>query len=205
MRPRPAGRNDDKNPTDKLVAMATQRAELFHDQDGTEAEAYATIQMSGFKATWPMKSKSFRNWLIKLSYEKTGKVPGARLLQETLNILHGLAQFDGPEHPVFIRVAGLDGDIWIDLGDDTWQAVRITPHGWKVIDGNDVPVKFIRRRAMKPLPVPVAGGDLNELRPFINTDDGPGFILVVAWLVMTVIATSGEFPCPRRKASRARP
>ncbi len=73
---------------------------------------------------------------------------------------------------------------------DDWQVVKITSDGWKII--SDCPVKFRRTRGMKPLPVPVRGGSLDELNKFLNIH-GDDLVLVKAWLMTTLKA---EIPYP---------
>ena len=48
---------------------------------------------------------------------------------------------------------------------------------------NEAPVRFWRPAGMKPLPTPLRGGSLDELRPFVNTKDEAGFVLIVGYLV----------------------
>ncbi|MFX8992150.1 hypothetical protein ABTN16_19915, partial [Acinetobacter baumannii] len=43
------------------------------------------------------------------------------------------------------------------------------------------PVRFRRTAGMLPLPLPVRGGTVDELRPFVNLADAD-FMLVVAFL-----------------------
>jgi hypothetical protein len=45
----------------------------------------------------------------------------------------GRALFERPECPVYVRVAGDGDDIYLDLGDPLWQAVRITSTGWEIV------------------------------------------------------------------------
>ena len=35
---------------------------------------------------------------------------------------------------VHVRVAGHDDNIYIDLGADTWEAVRVTGGGWSIVN-----------------------------------------------------------------------
>jgi len=72
----------------------------------------------------------------------------------------------------------------------SWQVVEITPHGWQVID--ESPVRFRRSKAMLPLPTPMPGGHINQLRGFVNVDDDT-WRLVVAWLVAT-LRPKGPYP-----------
>jgi hypothetical protein len=68
------------------------------------------------------------------------------------------------------------------------------------------PVRFRRAAGMLPLPVPQAGGSIEELASFLNVRNRSDFMLVVAWLLATlraggpypVLAISGEQGPPRR-------
>src|SRR5262249_50192947 len=140
----------------RLVTLATDAGvELFHTPEG---DAYATIDVEGHKEIWPLKVKSFRRWLARLCHEEEGKAPGSQAIQDALGVLEGKALYDGPEYPVFTRLAEVNSVIYLDLGNATWQAVAITSKGWQVID--TPPVKFRRAKGMLPLPEPVRGGTL---------------------------------------------
>ena len=106
-------------------------------------------------------------------------------------MLEGKALFDGAEHPVHVRTAGHDGAIYLDLADAEWRAVAITTTGWRVI--SDPPVRFKRARGTLPLPAPVRGGSLDELRPFLNSATEDDFRMMVAWLVMG-FRPAGPYP-----------
>jgi hypothetical protein len=157
-----------------LVGIVTKDGvELLHAGSRHDAEAFATIQVERHKETWPIKSTGFAHWLRRRFYEFTERAPVAQSFTDAINLLSAIAMFEGEECPVFVRVAEHEGDIWLDLADDQWRAVRITKSGWEVVEGDNVLVKFVRRRGMLPLPVPVAGGTIDELRRFVNmpTDD----------------------------------
>ena len=160
---------------DILVDLA-QTAELFHAPDGT---GFADLDVNGHRETWPIRSKGFRRWLARCFFEATGGAPSSEALQSALNVIEAKAHFDAPERVVHIRVGGLDGRLYLDLGDATWRAVEIDATGWRVID--NPPVRFRRAAGMKPLPVPVAGGSIEVLRSFLNVKSDHDFVLVVAW------------------------
>ena len=71
-------------------------------------------------------------------------------------MLDGKACFDGPECPVYTRLATHNSMIYLDLANDHWQAVKVTTTGWQIV--TDPPVKFRRTRGMLPLPAPMAVG-----------------------------------------------
>src|SRR5205807_918504 len=93
------------------------------------------------------------------------KPPGAQAVQDALAVLEGKALFDGEEHPVYLRLAGHEDKIYLDLGDETWQAVEVDKDGWRIVE--NPPVKFRRAKAMLALPDPVRGGSLTQLRRFV--------------------------------------
>jgi hypothetical protein len=91
---------------------------------------------------------------------------------------------------ICVRVAGHDGNIYIDLGTSTWEAVRITSAGWSIVESP--PVRFQRTPGMLPLPIPVRGGEIKSLRSFLNTTVSD-FTLVVAYLLASLYP-AGPYP-----------
>ncbi len=161
-----------------LIELASQ-AEFFHMSEG---DAYASVEINGHLETWQLRSGGFRDWLMHRYYETEGKSPSSQALQDALNVLHGRARYEGKAREVHTRIATYEGAIYYDLGDDTWRVVRMTAAGWSVIASADAPVRFRRPRGMLPLPEPSRGGNIDELRSFVNVKD-EDWTLLVAWLV----------------------
>jgi hypothetical protein len=181
----------------RLVALALDAgAELFHSPEG---EAFASIDVDGHQETWLLKVKGFRRWLSRLFYADADKAPGAQAIQDALGVLEGKALFDGPEYPVYTRLAEVSGVIYLDLGNPTWQAIEITAGAWQVID--TPPVKFRRARGMLPLPTPVQPTPrhtstlkaLKTLRSFINIAREEDWKLLLAW-VLAALRPHGPYP-----------
>ena len=172
-----SGDTGGRGPTqaDILIGLA-QTAELFHTADGA---GFADLDINGHRETWPIRAKGFRRWLARRFFEETGGAPSSEALQSALNVIEAKAHFDAPERQVHIRVGGLDGRLYLDLGDETWRAVEIDATGWRVID--NPPVRFRRASGMKPMPIPVRGGSIETLRSFLNVQTDADFVLVVAW------------------------
>ena len=82
--------------------------ELFHTASGT---AFADIIIAGHRETWPIQSKRFRALLKRSYYHATGKAASAAEIRSALDLLEARAQFDGPEHPVHVRIAEQAGHI----------------------------------------------------------------------------------------------
>jgi hypothetical protein len=172
----------------QLVKLALESGvELWHDR---EENAYATIPVHGRREHRQMRSSPSRKYLAGLFYKSTSKAASAQALQDALGTLEARALFESPCHSVFVRVAGDEDSIYLDLADDTGRAVRITGEGWSVI--TDPPVRFRRPKGILPLPVPEDGGRLGELRHFLNVSE-EHFPLIAAWLAQAV-RPNGPYP-----------
>lgn len=163
-------------------------AELFHTPEG---DAYTTFEVTGHSETWPVAAKEFERWLTQLFYTSQKKPPNTQTLADTIRALEAKAQFEGVKRPVFTRVAWHDGAIYLDLANETWEVVEITPAGWRIVV--EPPVRFRRTPGMRPLPRPEPGGSVHDLRPFVNVADEESFRLMLAWLVAALRPT-GPYP-----------
>jgi hypothetical protein len=163
--------------TEVLLNVATS-ALLFHTSDGT---AFADLIIDGHRETWPLRSQRFRSWLRQQYYERTWDAPSPAALSAALNSLEAQAQFDGPQHNVSLRLAEQGGFIYLDLADEFWRCVEIGADGWRIAENS--PVRFRRSPGMLPLPLPVRGGSIDSLAPFLNLANENDFVLVVAWLL----------------------
>jgi hypothetical protein len=161
--------------------------------------------VDGHRETWSLKSLGFYRWLRHVFYaEESVDLPEdsepeplrEQVVKDVIRQLESKAQFDGREHQVHIRVAEVDGKVYVDLVDDQWQAVEIDRNGWRIV--GDPPVKFTRSKGMSPLPAPVEGGDGDVLWRLLNLkkdheEDEQARRLILAWLVQALRAY-GPYP-----------
>ena len=169
-------------------SVANADVDLFHD---AEQRTYATFEQGGHRETWPVRSAGFRRYVSFLYYQLNGSAPRASDLADFQNTLEGKAQFEGEQHRVHVRIADRDDGLVIDLGDPGWAAIEVDADGWRHV--KDPPVKFIRPRGVLPLSMPVEGGSLDQLRPFINVGDGDDWTLILGFLV-GMIRPRGPYP-----------
>ena len=181
--------DEKKSQSTQLVELA-EADELWHT--GGQTEAYATLLINDHAEHCPIRSSTYRQRLAHRFYMRYGKAPGNQALTDALSVIAGRAMFDGTEHPVFVRVADHDGRVYLDLANTTWQVVEIDADGWSIIDSKDCPVRFRRPKGMGALPTPIAGGDIGELRRFVNVDDA-GWALLLGWL-MAALRPRGPYP-----------
>ena len=187
-----------------LVTIAKD-VDLFHTSDDC---CYAVIEIDGHRETWRLREKQFTNWLVSSYYRTFRKIPTAKNLAAAIDVLEGKARFDGPQRRVYIRVAERGGAVYVDLCDKKWRALKITRKGWRII--KNPTVRFRRASGMQPLPIPVSGGSVDDLRPFLNVRAEKDFKLLVGWLLSTlnprgpypVLLIQGEAGCAKSTTSR---
>jgi len=182
-----AGRDEEEQSQATMAANMAVEWDLWHTP---AKEGYATIPIDGHQETWAVRSQTFKRYLAMRFFDEEGKAMNSDALSAAINLIEAKALFEGETHPVHVRVAECDGNIYVDLCNESWQVVEITPQGWQIID--ETPVRFRRSRAMLPLPAPASGGTVDHLRPFLNVDDDT-WRLVVAWLVST-LRPRGPYP-----------
>jgi hypothetical protein len=184
---------DEKRPTqvDNLLALAA-GASYVHTSAG---KAFALVQVGDgdqrHTETLAVRTNPFRNWLARQYYKATGKAASAKSTEDVLRVLEANATFDGPERVVNLRVAGANGKIYVDLANERWETVAVDVNRWRIIPGAVGPL-FRRPRGSLPLPRPVRGGKLDDLRLFLNVTYSD-WLLVVAFLVQAVMP-QGPYP-----------
>ena len=167
----------------KLLAF-TETIELFHAPGEL---AYATVNVSSHRETHRLTGKGFRNWLLRQFYLEYRTAPSDENVQMAIRVCESKALFDGPRKEVFVRIGETLGHIYIDLGDLNWRAVEVNAAGWRVID--DVPVRFHRPIGLLALPEPVHGGNITELRTFLNLSTDDDWVLFVGSLIAALRVT----------------
>jgi hypothetical protein len=162
--------------------------EFWHTLD---KEPYISFSVDGHRENYQLKSKAVKRWLSKQLYDAEGSAAGAQALQDAINNLEAIAAFDGPEYSIFVRVGEYNGSIYVDLCDDQWRAVEINPSDWKIVECP--PIRFRRSKGMLPLPEPVGGGSMNELKPLLNITNENTWILIKA-IIVGAFHPKGPYP-----------
>lgn len=171
---------------DKLVAMR-EGMSLWRTPGGSH---FATVERDGHQEHLAIGTAGFRNHLVKLYMaQHNGASPSASALSDAM-IAYQAHASRGPRHETYFRTAEVDGKIYIDLGDETFRAVEITPDGWSIVAVP--PVKFMRPTGQLAMPEPQRGGSIDALRPFVSMS-GDDFKLYVACMV-AALRPRGPYP-----------
>lgn len=171
------GASQEPSIIDELVALARSQAEIKHDAD---RNAVAIIPLSARTEVWRIYSTGFEEWL-RAAYWRTKESGVAdTTLKAVLATLAAAGINDGEEVDIHIRAAHDVSGYLIDLCDEHWRAVLITPRGWRVLDQS--PLLFTRTQSMRPLPIPVRNGDIGLLWQHANIPASRR-MMVLTWLL----------------------
>jgi hypothetical protein len=188
---------------DKVIEAALDAGiRLWRDELG---EAFASLpRPEGGIERFRVRSRPFGQRLRLLygrAYPVTGRGgrrrPGSvpiQAMQDALGALEAMAMaLEGEIRAPRPKVCpGADGEIWIDLGDESWRCLKVTSQGWEIVADADVPL--IRPPGMLALPGPVrAPGALDRLCALLNLPTEAGFQLVVMWM-LAALRPAGPYP-----------
>lgn len=187
---------------DLFIEMVRKWATIFSDESG---KAYATFtagsldeatgqEVGTHRETWALDSRQFRAKASREFYRLFGTVAGEAAMKEGMEIVS--ADSDGTEkQAVYLRYAPMPGEtgVYVDLGNDLWEVVEVTPKGWRIIQGSDCKVKFRRVQHSKPLPTPEPGGNVDDLWKHVNIAGQGNRLIVLAWL-LEAMRTETPFP-----------
>ena len=169
--PAAAGNSEEKSAPRKsaateLVELAEEFA-FFHD---SQDRPFVRLEKDGHTEIWPVESTKFRKLLAREYYKKMKKAINRNAIADAIATLAGHACYDSPQEPVFLRVAPHGGNILIDLCNEQWRVVEVTPEGWRILERS--PVAFIRTGSMQALPLPVqGGGSIEPLWKLLNVSE----------------------------------
>ena len=165
-----------------LIELALKLGSLWHDSSGV---GWVDFYVEGNQQTARLRSKRFRDFLAQALWEREERSINSESWSEAVGTLEGIARFKGPEREVFLRVGKNENCIYLDLGTDDWQIVRVSPNGWEVIPYSECPVRFYRPDCQSSLPTPTREGCLDDLWRLLNVreSDRP---LVLGWILSTM-------------------
>jgi len=144
------------------------------------------VVIKGIKHTLSIGGKSFIEWLSFTYFMATkkggliGKSASESSIKQACFALSGIAKHDGDAEQVHLRVADHNGGHYIFMGDDDLRVIEVLPTGWRITDNS--PVKFWKPSSMLALPVPIIGGNLDQLWDFINVPKEDR-LLALAWIL----------------------
>ncbi len=176
----------DVQPAKFIVDLAS-RDILFRNPSG---DAYVEVAHGKYTEVYAVESADYRGALTSRYHDLLGVCATANSLRDAINTLNSIAKSSDEKHEVHVRVGWHDGKCYLDLADEERRVVVIDGEGWRLAEA--VPLKFLRPRGLLPLAMPAHGGQLKDLRQFINVQDYQ-WPLVAGFLVGFFLP-KGTFP-----------
>jgi len=166
--------------TENTLMRLASGARFFRSVDGC---FQARVSVGNRNEILALKGAAFRSWLVDGYLKEYAKLPSHWAVSRVLEALEARARFETGSPAVYVRVGSHQEDnessTYLDLGDASGQAVKISARGWSVVDR---PVVHFRRpQGLLPLPLPSRDGSIELLRPFVNLSEAD-FRLLVAWM-----------------------
>jgi len=148
-------------------------------------EPCAAVDVEDHREIYTIRSSDHKTRLQRKYYEQYGKAPSNNAVSSAIQTLEGIALFEGEEHTLHNRVARFDDNIYYDLADSDWSAIRVNSESWSI--DPKPPILFRRLGHQKPQVEPVRGGDLLEIFEFLHLTDEADKVLIPVYLVSSLI------------------
>ncbi|MFG1844901.1 hypothetical protein [Micromonospora carbonacea] len=177
------GGNDEPTIPELLVAMASERYDVFLGLDG---EPYAVpLAGQGSSIALPLRGRTgLKQRLAMLLWDARGKVPSGQATSDALNVLEGKA-LDKPRQRVSLRVERDGERLLIDMGTADGRIIQVTGDGWKVVRSGR-PALFRRTALTGEMPTPDPAGTLDAFQAGLNVSE-VNFRLIVGWMLHAFI------------------
>ena len=117
----------------ELIALARADTEFFHDGD----DCYARVSIDRHFEVYQLKSRAFRRWLTQRYFQQHQKGAGSEAVKTAITTLEGFASFTGRAQKTYVRVAGFEERLYLDLCGPDWRVVEISATGWRVIESSE--------------------------------------------------------------------
>jgi hypothetical protein len=179
----------------------------IHDQNNNSF-VYVKINETRWSLL-KVPSGQFEMFIRRTYHSNRDAVPSGQQIAEMMENVRSKCLFDGEQHKIYVRLAPLaNGGIEIDLGDEGNTCVKITAAGWGVSYSPDN--LFYRPDSQQPLPYPVAGGNIDMLKGFLNHDSEDDFRLMAGFILgafrpestYTHLVLQGEQGCGKTTVTR---
>lgn len=175
---------------DKVLALVDP-LRLFTDGEGTAYMLHPRtdrFRACEYVEVVALRSREGRLLLTELYLAEHRVAPSSQGLAEGIAALEAVAH--GAAQAVGLRVMAYKDGIALDLADDTWTRVVVTKSNWCCL--GDGPL-FRRGEGALALPRPLAGGDWQALRPFVNVASDDDLLLLLVWLTFA-LRPGGPYP-----------
>lgn len=171
-----------------LTPWTTEDGRLFLDYQDGKTRRSLSISPSG--------GCDFRGWFTAFCVDEYNFVPNGDFINSTQIYFAHWTRTTGPKIKDYIRVGGTLDTLFVDIGNDTNDAWKITSSGISRLPGGPSHIRLLRGAGILPLVEPdlsVSPADFPAmLRKFVACDDDT-LMLLTAW-VFGCLRPEGPYP-----------
>lgn len=157
--------------------------ELWKDQ---KQIPFITSTYERVRGNWSLYDDESIDSLLRFLWiqEKGRKTLTKETIKTVQSTLISITKYESEAHYISaMRVGGNRKEIFIDIGDSSWDVVHITGTGWEISSGFQNRVRFVRSDGFLSLPRPELEGELSILKEILNIPDNDTYVLVVGWII----------------------
>lgn len=173
-----------RNSDADIILEVLDEKPLLHDEDADKTF------IEDDERIYRIGSQPFTEWVSHKYFREFGRSVSESAIKQVAFTLTGHAKHEGIKKRVYMRAANYQDAIYIFIGDGDWQRIKVTASGWSL--DSESHVKFWRPGSMLALPMPISGGNIDDLWEYLNIS-GDNRLLVLAWMLE---AFRSETPFP---------
>lgn len=185
---------DDRKPSEPKetaveAALAVLNPRIHEKWHTSDREPMITLRNTetGVDSHHSLNSSETAEFLNYQHYLAVGKAPSEGTLKGVIGLLSAQAKYEGEKHEVFSRIGHWKDEIYVDLGNEKHEVVRISPAllpvGFAVLPSTDSPVRFRANPSAQAQPAPLPGGSLDSLWVLFPNVSPEDQILVTGHLI----------------------
>lgn len=136
--------------------------------------------------TLPLNHDMAESYFSRAYWHQHAQAINATSLKDAIRVFKNMAQI-GPVYPIYLRVAGLEDRVYIDLQDAPRSVVTVTADGWSV-GRCPSDIRFVRKPGMRPLLAPSPAAERLEtmIPKILNVSDEESLRLLIAWWLVAL-------------------
>lgn len=196
--PKPKGEGVEsgrESKAESVINLLRQEAEFYHDEDNecwirskvpNKPDESGAVSGSHYEVH-NLNSEGFRDYAELIFYRTTGGVIGESAMKDIIDGLRPVARHDSEQKEVCLRYAKVGDTVYINMANDTWQVIEVDKTGWRIKEGNEVPVLFTRDKYMRALPEPERGHDIGKLWEAIPIKDSEDRNRLMVWMITAML------------------
>jgi len=152
-------KTENQNHKQKIYEFAKSQIERIVISDTDSSLIYGIIQVNNHKQTILLGSFESIQWLKALYYEKDGDFHSEETYNNVLSMIVAQAHQDEKTErvPIYNRIALVDNEIFYDLCNSNWEAIKISKNGYQAVPLNEKTPIFTRKQQQNPQVMPKKG------------------------------------------------